>query len=105
MDFQEIVEKLKEANIKPEDLQDIIEGYGSSEFTLEFLETLVGNVEEVNSIGGGEGEGDYVERVYHFKDHNVYIKITGFYSSYNGTDWGEHFREVKPKEKVVTVFE
>lgn len=64
----------------------------------------LGEVEEVDQYGG-EGQGDTWYSVKHFKDHDVYIRIDGYYSSYNGTDFEEGYgREVKPKEKVITVF-
>ena len=65
----------------------------------------LGKVVEVDQYGG-EGQGDRWWSVKHFVDHNVYIKITGHYSSYNGTDfYAGYGKEVKPAEKVVTVFE
>ena len=30
---------------------------------------------------------------------------TGYYSSYNGTDWNNDFEEVKPVQKTITVYE
>lgn len=64
----------------------------------------LGEVEEVDHYGG-EGQGDTWYSVKHFKDHDVYIRIDGYYSSYNGTDFYEGYgREVRPKEKVITVF-
>lgn len=103
MSFQEIVKKLEECKINPSELEDTIGGYG--EFDKDAFDSIFGNVEEVHSIGGTEGGGDYAERVYLFKDHNVYIKITGFYSSYHGTDWDEDFKEVSPRQKTITVYE
>lgn len=50
-------------------------------------------VSVVDEVGGGEGEGEYVHRVYSFSsfDNTVltYVKITGFYESYNGTSWDD----------------
>ena len=40
-----------------------------------------------------------------FKNLDIYVKQTGFYSSYNGTDWNDDFTIVKPVEKTITVFE
>ncbi len=57
---------------------------------------------------GGEGEGDHWESVKYFKDHGVYIKVVGYYQSYNGTefyDGWECCHNVKPQEKVITVYE
>lgn len=72
----------------------------------EFLKYLgLGQVENVEQVGG-EGEGDHWHQVWYFKDHDVYIKITGDYSSYNGTDFYNGYgSEVKPVEKTITVFQ
>lgn len=62
-------------------------------------------VQVVHSQGGGEGEGEYVERVFAVKDEKDealhYLKITGYYSSYNGTDWDDKWEEVEPYEVTV----
>lgn len=62
----------------------------------------------VHSQGGGEGEGEYVERVFAVKDEKDevlhYLKITGYYSSYNGTDWDDKWEEVEPYEVTVTKY-
>ena len=58
----------------------------------------------VHEEGDCEGGGDHSEVVRHFTDHNVYIQVTGYYSSYNGTDWDGNFTEVSPKEKTITVY-
>lgn len=72
----------------------------------EWLASLgLGSIEEVEQVGG-EGEGDTWYSVKYFKDHGVYIKTDGFYSSYNGTDFYEGYgREVKPEQKTITVFQ
>lgn len=67
----------------------------------------VGACEEV-AQKGGEDEGSEWYSVKYFPDHDVYIKVEGYYSSYNGTDfyngWG-NCKEVRPKEKVIIVYE
>lgn len=70
------------------------------------LNTLgLGRVVEVEQHGG-EDQGSYWYSVKHFIDHDVYIKITGYYSSYNGTDFYDGYGcEVRPTEKTITVFE
>lgn len=73
------------------------------EFVLNYLG--LGKVVEIDQYGG-EGQGDHWYSVKHFVDHDVYIKITGHYSSYHGTDFYDGYgKEVKPKEKTITVFE
>jgi hypothetical protein len=68
---------------------------------------LVGEVVVVDRYGGeGEGETWYV--VHHFVDHDLYIRTDGFYQSYNGVEFYDGWgccREVKPKEKTITVYE
>jgi len=60
----------------------------------------------VHRVGGGEGQGEYAERVYeHDNDGEmIYFKITGFYSSYDGTDWDSDIQRVTPQEKTITVY-
>lgn len=65
----------------------------------------LGIVEEVKQRGG-EGQGETWYSVKHFKDHDVYIRTDGFYSSYNGTDFDYGIGTVvTPQEKVITVYE
>ena len=57
---------------------------------------------------GGEDQGSHWHSVKYFKDHDVYIKVTGWYSSYNGTDfnnWDDACSEVRPQQKTITVYE
>jgi hypothetical protein len=64
----------------------------------------LGEVKVVDEYGGeGHGENWYV--VYHFVNHDVYIRINGFYSSYVGAEFDEDPYEVRPKEKVVVFYE
>ena len=69
------------------------------------FENTIGKVKEISSVGDKEGGGEYSEKVFYFEKHNVYLKVTGFYSSYNGTDWNNDWTEVFPKEKLITVYE
>lgn len=65
----------------------------------------VGEWEEIEQVGG-EDEGSTWYSVKFFKDHNVYIKTQGYYSSYNGTDFDYGYGdEVKPVERTVTFYE
>lgn len=47
---------------------------------------------------------EQIFRVFHFTDHNVYVKIKGFWNSYGGNQF-ESMKEVKPTTKTVTVYE
>jgi hypothetical protein len=71
----------------------------------ECLEHGVGQWISVDEIGGGEGDGEYTHRVINFPAHGVYIKLRGYYSSYNGVDLDYDYEEVHPKEKTITVYE
>lgn len=65
----------------------------------------LGEVEEVAQYGG-EDQGTTWYSVKYFKDHDVYIRIDGHYTSYNGADFYDGYgREVVPTEKTVVVFE
>ncbi len=73
---------------------------------IEWLKHIgLGEIEEVDQYGG-EGCGDNWYSIKFFKDHNVYIKTTGHYSSYHGTDFENGYgEEVKPVTKEVVVYE
>jgi len=47
---------------------------------------------------------EQIFRVYHFIDHDVYMKVRGYRSSYSG-DKFESMKEVKPVTKIITVYE
>ena len=96
MTGQEIINKIKDTGISVRQFAD-----------LEFESPEgVGPCEEVEKVGG-EGKGDHWYKVLLFTDHNVYIKIVAFYSSYEGRSFdGWHdATEVKPTEKTITVYE
>lgn len=62
---------------------------------------------EVEQVGG-EGEGDHWHSVKYFPDHDIYIKVTGFYQSYDGTEFYDGWdccKEVRPQEKTITVYQ
>lgn len=65
---------------------------------VEFVKKIkeLGRVKRIDSYGG-EGYGDDYWSVYHFVDHDVYIKFDGFYQSYEGSTYEEMF-EVEPVE-------
>ena len=105
MNFQEIKSKLDELEITPEQLayQDFDDNEQDVDDVV-FKETF-GEIEEVTQEGG-EGEGEEWYTVILFKDHGVYIRINGYYSSSEGTNFDDsEFLEVTPKEKIITVYE
>ncbi len=68
-------------------------------------ETIIDNVvfTMVYLKGGGEGEGDRVERV--FKVNDTYFCEYASYSSYEGTYWSlGHPDQVEPYQKTVTLY-
>ncbi len=71
----------------------------------DFKSDGVGEWTEV-SQKGGEGQGEEWYSVKYFKDHDVYIRTDGFYSSYDGTYFDDGYgKEVKPTQRVVTFYE
>lgn len=66
----------------------------------------LGKWKEVDSYGG-EGQGETWWTVIHFKEIDTYIKINGFYTSYDGTnfDGWDDLTVVEPRQKTITVYE
>ena len=96
MTAKEIIEEVERQGISVDEF-----GYGDFDSPLE----NIGEWEEIEQYGG-EGQGETWYSIKFFKDHDVYIRTDGFYSSYNGTDFEEGFgEEVKPKLKTITVYE
>ncbi len=92
---EEIIEKIKASELTQ---HDFYEGY---------VENLgLGKVKTADSYGG-EGQGDDYWAVHHFVDHDVYIKISGWYASYDGADFDgwNSLKVVAPKEKTITIYE
>jgi hypothetical protein len=92
---QEILDVLAANNVDWSDF-----AYG--EFNSEALGLGDFNIVEKH---GGEGEGENYHVVQYFKDHDVYIRIDGFYQSYDGTYFDNAPYEVRPTERVVTFYE
>lgn len=62
--------------------------------------------EEVDSYGG-EGQGETWYTVKYFRDHDVYIRVDGYYTSYNGVEFDKGWdacKEVRPRKKTITVY-
>jgi len=91
----EILKGLEERNIPWEDLGDDI---------IEWEDLPFGKVELIDEYGGENCGSDYW-KVYHFIEHDVYIRIDGWYQSYHGTEFNNAPYEVKPQQKVITVYE
>jgi hypothetical protein len=71
----------------------------------EFVKKIkeLGSVKRIDSYGG-EGCGDDYWSVYHFVNHDVYIKFCGNYQSYEGSEY-EGMYEVKPVEVLKTEYQ
>lgn len=96
MTFQEIVNKLSVFGISKDDF-----AYGDMENTLPEIGEW-----KLAYQKGGEGEGDSYQVVNYFPDHDVYISLYGYYASYSGTDFDDYeYEEVRPQQKVITVYE
>jgi hypothetical protein len=82
-----------------------IEDFAFEEFDED--ELGLGPIKTIEQKGGG-GQGDEWYIVFHFTEHNIYLKCDGYYQSYNGTEfyngWDDCF-EVKPKQVEVTIYE
>jgi hypothetical protein len=98
MTYEEILEVLKS---KIETVSHFaVEDYNISELGL-------GPIVEVKQHGGS-GMGDIWYSVKYFVDHDVYINVHGFYSSYEGIefeDWDSACSNVKPVTKSVVFYE
>lgn len=92
-DFYEVVGWSTVKDLEQEDRKKVIEDAIG-----------LGEIVEIEQYGG-EGQGERWWTVKHFVDHDVYLKTSGHYSSYNGTDFYDWGKEVKPVIKTVTVFE
>ena len=82
-------------------------GYPERTKCYEYLTSLNLQYTEVFQKGG-EGEGDEWYSVKYFPQHDVYIRVDGWYQSHNGTEFYEGWgccSEVRPQEKVITVYE
>ena len=85
MTFNELVKEINDAGITKENF-----GFGHRNFNEKFTNTKVDQQ-------GGEGEGEYWYVVRYFSEHDIYIKLEGFYTSYDGVDFnGDDYVEVFP---------
>lgn len=67
----------------------------------------LGSCENVSHYGG-EGMGDIYYDIYYFHEYDLYVKVSGFYTSYDGVDYYDFESSisiVRPKEQTVTVYE
>jgi len=70
------------------------------------LETSLGTVQEVEQVGGGEGDGEHTHVVLKTEATGQFFRINGYYYSYDGTTWDDsRLFEVRPVTKTVVVYE
>lgn len=100
MNEREIIEALKSK-------YELVINFIDEFYTDKPIESPAGKVKLVASEGGYD-EGSNVVRVYHFTDHDIYLKLTGSYTSYEGYEFYDEwnsFTEVKPKKVEVIIYE
>ncbi len=57
---------------------------------------------------GGEDQGSEWYSIKYFPDHDIYVKVDGDYSSYEGTEFYNGWAccyEVRPMEKVIIAYQ
>lgn len=114
--FEEVIDKLKEVCdtvynfafdevpiLEDEEGKYVVEVIDGEEYNV--IEG-VGPYKEIKQYGG-EGEGDTWYSIKYFPLLDMYIKVDGWYQSYHGTEFEgwDSCSEVRPIEKVVTVYE
>jgi len=66
------------------------------------------SIKSVHEEGDTEGGGEHSEIVYAIIDSKdddlTYFKYTGFYSSYNGTNWHDKYEIVYPRQVMITEY-
>lgn len=89
-----------------DDNDDLKNNFGHNDLAFKsiVIDLGLGETESVHSDREGSSY-DTMVTVQHFKDHNVYISLSGYYSSQNGTEWDGDFKQVYPKTKMITVYE
>lgn len=96
MTAEEILKVLENSDVS-------VDSFGYNDF--DSVELGLGECKEIEKYGG-EDQGSTWYSVKYFKDHDVYIRTDGYYSSYNGTEFDEGYGyEVKPAQKTITVYE
>lgn len=100
--YNQILEQLKNSGMSVDEF-----AYEDTPIQEWLEQNAIPTWEQIDQVGG-EDEGSHWHSVKYFKDHDVYIKVTGWYSSYNGTDfesWDDACSEVRPQQKTIAVYE
>ena len=107
--YEEILEILKQyfSDENEEDYSNGISRFAHADF--DSSEMGLGPITHIGEAdSGGSDQGSDWQRVYHFEDHDVYIKVSGYYQSHHGTDFDEGWdscSEVRPTSKTITVYQ
>lgn len=67
----------------------------------------LGVVSIVDYATGGEGSAEHIYMVFEITDAEGGVKFyqkTGYYASFDGSNWDGDFSEVAPSEKTITVY-
>lgn len=74
------------------------------------LKSTLGNWKEIYVSGGSDSGSNWI-RVYYFENHDVYMQVNAYYSSYEGVEiyynsWNSNaLKEVRPKEVIKVIYE
>lgn len=105
MNYNEILEKLMDMMSVSEFAYHDFSGKSTGRGGI-YLEGI-GECKEIDQYGGEDKGSDWWS-VKYFPDHDVYMKVEGYYTSYDGADfeggWHSACSEVKPKEKTIVVY-
>ncbi len=94
MTAQDILDKIVELEITTNE-------FGHEDWTEDF-ENFVGQIKEIKN----QHINDDAFVVFYFVDHDIYLRIDGYYSSYEGSDYSDgRIYEVRPVERMVTFYE
>ena len=98
MNFKEIVEKLDQLEVSKDE-------FAHEDWDRKVIKETFGEVKEVFHKGGS-GQGEEWSVVRYFADHDVYIRLDGFYTSYDGANFDDdEYFEVFPQTKTITIYE
>ena len=93
------VKEIKEHLFK---IDNIINSLGYDDFSED--EIGLGRIIEVDSNGGFEGGGDHMDKVFHFQEHDVFLRISGYYCSHGGSEWSDELEHVIPEQVMITKY-
>ena len=113
MTFNEIIQKMNEVELTTEYLgkyvryeECFIYDDDENEIEIDVIGLLKEHIDEEAKLADKSyfHDGYSCWGVYSFPKHNVHIRVSGYFSSYNGTEWNEKFEEVFPVEKTIIDF-